>query len=153
MIEVPNPRRVVVDASLVAMWVLPEPHSPRALALATDWARADTEAVAPHLMLAEVTSALYKRVRRGELSLAQAEEALEVVLGFGVRLEGQPELHQRAIALAHHLNLPTPYDAHYLALGELHECEVWTGDVKLYNAVRGRLSWVRWVGAHSPTQS
>jgi len=124
---IPHDRVAVVDASLVAMWVLAEAHSPRALALASDWARADVQAVAPCFMMAEVTSALYKRVRRGELSITQAQEALEVVRGFGVQLEEEPELHRRALELAHRLDRSTPYDAHYLALAELRGCEAWTG--------------------------
>lgn len=139
----------VVDASLVAMWVLPEPYSPLALALAADWARTDVQIIAPSFMMAEVASALYKRVRSGELSLAQAQEALDVVVGFGVRLEEEPELHHRALALAHQLDRPTPYDAHYLALAELRGCEAWTGDERLYNAVRSRLPWVRWIATYA----
>jgi len=141
---------VVVDASLVAMWVLREPHSRLALALAADWAQAGVVAAAPHFMLAEVSSALYKRVRRGELGLAEAQEALDVVLGFGVRLEEGPGLHQRALSLAHRLNRPTPYDAHYLALAESLGCEAWTGDERLYNAVHPQLPWLRWIGAYTP---
>ncbi len=144
----PPDRVAVVDASVVAMWVLPEPHSPRALALAADWARADVQAIAPCFMMAEVASALYKRVRRGELDIIQAQEAMDVVQGFGVRLEEKPELHRRALELANRLDRPTPYDAHYLALAELHGCEAWTGDERLYNAVRPQLSWVRWIGEY-----
>ncbi len=140
---------VVVDASLVAMWVLSELYSPLALVLADSWAQAEIQPVAPPFMMAEVTSAIYKRVRRGELDLAQAEGALDVVLGFGVRVEEHPRLHRRALALAYRLDRPSPYDAYYLALAELHSCEVWTGDERLYNAVRSELPWVRWIGSYS----
>jgi predicted nucleic acid-binding protein len=148
-----GPKLVVVDASLAAMWVLREPHSALALALAAEWARAGVEAIAPCFMPAEVTSALHKRVRRGELTLEDARHALDVVFGFGIRLEEEPELHRRALVLAHRLDRPTPYDAHCLALAELRGCEVWTGDERLYSAVRAALPWVRWVGAHIPIGS
>ena len=148
-----GPKLVVVDASLASMWVLREPHSALALALAAEWARAGVEAIAPCFMVAEVTSALYKRVRRGELALEDARRALDVVLGFGVRLDEEPELHRRALVLAHRLDRPTPYDAHCLALAELRGWELWTGDERLYNAVRAALPWVRWVGAYTPSGS
>ncbi len=138
---------VVVDASLVGMWALREPHSQYALALATAWARAGIQAIAPYFMLAEVTSAIYKRVRRRELSFAEAEEALNVVLGFGVGLVEEPGLHQEALALAHRYNRPSPYDAHYLALAEMRSCAVWTDDERLYNAVHSQLPRLRWVGS------
>lgn len=123
MTAISEERLVIVDASVVAMWVLPEPHSSLALALATDWARAEVQAIAPPLMMAEVASALYKRVRRGEMTLEQALEALEVIQSLGVRPEGEPELAQQALALAHRLNRPSPYDAHYLALADLRGCD------------------------------
>ena len=146
-------QEVVVDASLVAMWVLPEPLTASALALATDWARVNVQAIAPCFMLAEVTSAIYKRVRRGELDLPSADEALDIVLGFGVRLTEEPDLHRRALGLAYHNDRPSPYDAHYLALAERHHCELWTGDERLYNAVRQRIPWIRWIGSYSPASS
>ncbi len=143
---------VVVDASLAAMWVLPEPFSPLALALAADWAHTGVQAMAPCLMPAEVASAIYKRVRRGELGIEHAQAALDVVLGFGIRLEQEPEIHRRALGLAHQLNRPTPHDAHYLALAELWGCELWTGDERLYNAVRAQLPWVQWIGSYAGTR-
>jgi predicted nucleic acid-binding protein len=142
----------VVDASVVAMWVLPERHSALALALAEDWAQAGIQAIAPCFMPTEVANAIFKRVQRGEISFDHAIEALDVVLGFGVRLEEEPELHRRALALAYHLNRPTPYDAHYLALAELRGCAVWTGDERLYNATRGQFAWLRWIGAYTPAR-
>ncbi|MBI4319528.1 MAG: type II toxin-antitoxin system VapC family toxin [Chloroflexi bacterium] len=139
---------VVVDASLAAMWVLPEQYADTALLLADDWGWAGVEIIAPNLMLAEVDSALFKRVRRREMSIEQAQDALDVVLGFGVRFEDEPGLHHRALAIAHRLDRPTPYDALYLALAELRGCEVWTGDERLYNAARSQLPWVRWIGEY-----
>ena len=132
------------------MWVLPEQHSALALALAEDWAHAGVQAIAPCLMPTEVANAIYKRVQRGEMTFDQASEALDVVIGFGVRLEEEPELHRRALVLSYRLNRPTPYDAHYLALAELYGCALWTGDERLYNAARGQFPWLRWIGTYVP---
>jgi predicted nucleic acid-binding protein len=101
-------------------------------------------------MPTEVANAIYKRVQRGELTSHQASEALDVVLGFGVRLEEEPELHRRALTLAYRLNRSTPYDAHYLALAELRGCAAWTGDERLYNAASGHIPWLRWIGTYAP---
>lgn len=148
MIRIPR-AIVVVDASLVAMWVVSERYSSLALALAEDWARAKVEMLAPCLMLAEATSAVYKRVRRGELSVEQAQQAMQVLFGFGVRLEDEPGLYQRGLELAHHFHRPTPYDALYLALAELRGSEFWTGDERLYNAVHTQLPWVHCIAHYS----
>jgi len=41
---------VVIDASLAAMWAVPEVHSNQALALANQWAQEDTHLVAVDLV-------------------------------------------------------------------------------------------------------
>ncbi len=150
MSAAPTEHMVVVDASLVTMWAIAEPLSRRAQALAEDWALARTQLVAPAFMLAEVTNAVYKRVWRGQLPFDEVEEALELALGFGVRLEESPDVHRRALALAHRFGRPSTYDAHYLVLADLHGCEVWTGDERLYNAVGAQFPALRWIGNYQP---
>lgn len=130
------------------MWVLPELHTDRALAVAAEWDQAGVLKIAPCFMPAEVANVVYKRVHRGDLTLAQAQEALEIVLSAGVRLVDDPDIHRRAVVLAHELNQPTTYDAHYLALAELRGCDFWTGDERLHRAVQHRLAWVRWIGSY-----
>jgi predicted nucleic acid-binding protein len=137
----------VIDASLAAMWALPEPHSTKALALAEQWAQDNVQLLAPCLLVAEVTNALYQRVVRRELDLAAAEAALGVIFGFGVDLREEPGLAARALSLAKQLRRPTTYDCHYLALAERHDCAVWTGDRRFYNAVRAAEPRVKWIGA------
>lgn len=138
--------RVVVDASLAAMWAIPEAHSEAALELATRWARDRTTLLAPCLLLAELTNALHKRILRGELDLPTAQRAVEVVLGFAIELREEPAIPTRALELAHGLRPPTTYDCHYLALAERYDSELWTGDRRFYNAVRRAAPRVRWIG-------
>lgn len=138
--------RVVIDASLAAMWAIPEPFSQQAFTLAGQWARAGTRLLAPCLLLAELTNALYKRIVRGEFDLDTAQAALKVILGFAIQIREEPGLPARAIALAHQLRQPTTYDCYYLALAEHHRCELWTGDQRFYNAVKHAIPWTKWVG-------
>ncbi|MBI3973560.1 MAG: type II toxin-antitoxin system VapC family toxin [Chloroflexi bacterium] len=139
----------MVDASLVAMWVLEEPLSHRGDALVEEWSRAGIQLLSPSFMLAEVSNAIYKRVRRGEFTLEEAQEALDIVLDFNIDLVEEPDLHRRAVALAHELDRPTPYDAHYLALAELRNCHMRTGVERLHNAVGARFSRLRWIGSET----
>ena len=60
---------VVIDASLAAMWAVPEAYSSQALVLANQWAQEHTRLIAPCLMLTEITNAFYKRVVRRESEL------------------------------------------------------------------------------------
>ena len=60
-------------------------------------------------------------------------------------------LLKRAYELATQYNRPTAYDSQYLAVAERLNCEFWTADERLANAVGNDLSWVRWVGNFSET--
>ena len=138
-------RAIVVDTSIVLKWVLDEPDSATALELLNRWIREGIVIQAPALLTYEVTNALFQRVRKGEITVAKAIQALkdvlfpELVLNF---LE-YAELSKRAITLAQQYSLPATYDTHYLALAEHEKCEYWTADSRLCNAVRDKLPWVR----------
>ena len=136
----------MIDASLAAMWAIPEVYTNQALTLANRWAQEETHLIAPCLMLTEVTNAFYKRVVRGEIDVTTAIEALHVVMGFGIEIREEPGLHSQAIRLAHQLKRPTTYDCHYLALAEIHHCALWTGDERFYNSVKKTFNRINWIG-------
>ena len=142
---------VVVDASLAAMWAIPERFSARALALARQWAEEETRLIAPCLLLTEVTNAFFKRLLRGEINLSNAITALEVVFGFNVEICEEPGLHSRAMELSYQLKRPNTYDCHYLALAEIHRCDLWTGDEKFFNSIAKTFPRVKWVGSYPRT--
>jgi predicted nucleic acid-binding protein len=136
---------VVVDASLAVMWSVPERFSDRALGRAALWAERGTRLLAPCLLVSEVTNGIYKRVVRGEMDLATAQQALEVALSFPIELREEPNVPARAMALAHEHRRPNAYDCYYLALAERNQCELWTGDERFYNVVKEKLMWVKWI--------
>ena len=140
------PETVVVDASLAVMWAMPEAYSVQALSLAERWARTETSLLAPCLIISEITNALYKRVVRREIDLATAREGLAVVFGFGIEIREEPNLSVQAMKWAHRLRQSSAYDGQYVALAELRECPLWTGDRRLYQAAKPFVSWVHWVG-------
>ena len=140
---------VVIDASLAAMWAIPELYTNQALALANQWAQEDTHLIAPCLLLTEVTNAFYKRLVRGEIDLDTAIAALHIVMEFDIEIREEPGLHSQAIKLARQLKRPTTYDCHYLALAEIHHCALWTGDERFYNSVGKAFHQIKWIG-HCP---
>jgi len=139
----------VIDASLAAMWGMPESFTDRALAIAKKWDREGIRPIAPSLILPEITNAFYKRVTRGEIDLTTAIEALHIVLDFGIEILEEPGLHSRAMELAQRLRRPNTYDCHYLALSEIYHCPLWTGDERFYNSVRNSFAEVKWIGHFS----
>ena len=139
-------RIAVIDASLAVMWAVPENYSARALLLAETWSKEEARLLAPCLLLTEVTNALYKRILRKEMDLPLALEALEVILAFGIEIHEEAGLHALSLELSLQLGQPATYDAHYLALALKHDCPLWTGDRRFYNAAKKIFPQVHWVG-------
>ena len=139
---------VVVDASLALKWVEREPYSDEASELLESWQKQRRRLTAPALFAYEATNALAKRVKRGQLTVEVAKERLASLLENGPALEHDVAVNLRALEIMRRFSLPSAYDAHYLALAESRQCECWTADERLWNAVKSGLPWVRWIGEH-----
>ena len=141
---------VCVDANLIIRVLVPGSLSDLALPLFESWQRATTTLAAPALLAFEVTSTLRRLVFRREISQPQGERALHRFLQINIRLSHQRGIFPLAWQMAQQFNRPRAYDTAYLALAQLRGSDFWTGDEKLYNAVRGELDWVKWLGDYSP---
>lgn len=137
---------VCVDASFVVGILTPEPWSTRALALWERWARAGVPVVAPTLLRYELASALRRKVARGFLAREDALRALREGLALGITFHDAPELSLRAFELAAQFGWAATYDAHYLALAEALDAELWTADERLVRTVRPVFPFVHSVG-------
>lgn len=144
---------VVVDASVALKWVIDESDSDTALALLDEWSVKGTVMFAPALLAYEVANILYQNVRKGEIALNRAVKALEDVMLSGLEFDFSQDasLSMRAIELAHSSSLKAAYDPHYLALAERENCEFWTADTRMWNAVKGKFAWVRWLADYHTT--
>jgi predicted nucleic acid-binding protein len=137
---------VVVDASLAIKWVIQETYTAEARRLLKEWQDDGRELLAPTLFFYEITNVLAKRMRQHQLTLEQANDRLHFLVETGPTLLQSSSIHIRALELADDLRFPASYDAHYLALAESRQCEFWTADERLWNSVKGKMNWVRWVG-------
>ncbi len=144
---------VVVDASIALKWVIDESDSDKAQALLGEWSNRRTIMLAPALITYEITNILYQNVRKNEIALERAKSALEDVMLIGIEFDIPQDyrLGRRAIELAHKFGIKATYDSHYLALAEREDCELWTADTKMWRAVKGELTWVRWLEDYHPT--
>lgn len=79
------------------------------------------------------------------MTYVEASKGLAKIFSVGIslHLSSLDVVSTRAMELSHQFNLPATYDAHYLALAEIEGCECWTADKRLWNAVKGKLAWVR----------
>ncbi len=137
---------VVVDASLAIKWVLKEPYADEAMALASEWATTETKPAAPCLLLVEATNVLHRRAALGQISSSQAKQLLAGFLNMGIEVRESPQIHLRALELAHELQMPAVYDTHYLALADILGCDLWTADERFFNSVKEREPRIKWLG-------
>ena len=136
---------LVVDASVVLKWQLSdEDDTHAALALRKDYLEGESIALsAPHLLIYELTNALWAATRRLRLAPDLAREALGNFLecDIALRMPAPEKVLEIAMAAA-----VTAYDAAYVALAEELGAELWTADRALFEAASPRFAWVRWIG-------
>jgi predicted nucleic acid-binding protein len=136
---------ICVDASLIVSLLIPERYSNPATRLWETWIKKDHRIIAPSLLGYEVTSAIYRKVYRGLIASEDGQAALAHFLDLNIELVYNPDLHLAASLLARQFNRPNPYDAHYLALSNYRNCQLWTADEKFYNTVKGNVISIKWV--------
>ena len=121
---------LVVDANIVTKWFVDQVHSDRAEQVQASRQRL----VAPQLMIAEVTDALRKHVRVGDISVDQARTALASLPRLFSEIVAMEPLADAAIALAGKIE-HSAYDCFYLVLAESRSARLVTADARLINRV------------------
>ena len=103
---------MIVDASVAFKWLVEEADSDLAIA----WVASGEPLVAPSLILSETGHALSKRVRRGELAAAGADETFSRLPALITLIDDAPFMgraFELSVALRHAF-----YDCVYLAAAE-----------------------------------
>ena len=132
---------------MAVKWVLEDEDRAREAAdLRAATVRSGEAIVAPTLLPYEVANVVHQRVRRREVKPEDGLVLIDRFLALPIRLAAPPGLHRRALALAAEFGLPASYDAHYLALAELADCDLWTDDRRLLRGVGNRFARLRWIG-------
>lgn len=135
-------RAAVVDASVAVKWVVEEAHSDRAAALL-----AYDAMHAPDHWQAEAVNVLWAKAFRGDLSVAEAEERMTVLMRAPVIGSPIADLMTRAFAVSVARRV-TIYDSLYVALAEKLDVPMVTADERLMRslasdaALAGRMVWL-----------
>ena len=138
------PDTFVLDCSVAAKWVLPEPGRAAALELFERYASGQVLLIAPDILLAEFASLVAKRNRRKQISAGQAHDAFSLMTKSAPKLfDTRPRL-SRALDLSLQRQLSL-WDCVYLALALEHDCPVLTADLRLFRAGRSGHPSVRLV--------
>jgi predicted nucleic acid-binding protein len=141
-----NLDKVCVDASLALTWLLSIEKDDRADRLRRQWQKDRIKLICPPMFHSEVTSVLREEVFFKRLSAEEGEDVFLLYSDIPVVAISDLSIYLKAWELAKKYNLPRTYDMQYLAVAELADCEFWTLDRKLVNALQGKNKRVKWVG-------
>ena len=141
-----NLDKVCVDASLALTWLLSIEKDDRADILRRQWQKDRIKLICPPIFHSEVTSVLREEVFFKRLSAEEGEEVFLLYSDIPIVVISDMSIYRKAWELAKIYNLPRTYDMQYLAVAELADCEFWTLDKKLVNALHGRNKLVKLVG-------
>ena len=120
----------MIDASVVIKWFVPEVHGDAA----RRWLDSPHEYVAPDLLFPEAGNAIWKKVRRGELTVEEGRRLAVDLSSVAVESISMRDLLPDAHALALSSGL-TVYDAMYVALAVRLKTQVITADDRLTRAL------------------
>ena len=125
-----------MDCSVAAKWVLHEADHVQALHLLQEEKSGKVILIAPDLLLVEFASLIAKRVRRKQISAAEADHSFRLMEESAPALFETRPLVSAALdlALRHQMSL---WDCVYLALAIEHGCPLLTADRRLFRGGHG----------------
>ena len=144
---------VCLDSSILVKLLTWEDGSEAAAGLMERIVESGQAVVLPAFAWAEVGSVLRKKARKKEITPEEAGEAWRMFRRLRIisYLDNE-RVSGAAWEIAAKENLPTLYDAAYLAVAEVAAkdsgkiCEFWTADEKLVNTLGDRRKYVRMLG-------
>ncbi len=114
---------IVIDASVAVPWLIRSDFSAGAMRVF----ETNEDLIAPDLILAEITNAIWRLTNFGSVPAIIARNALSQAPKYFAELVSSAELQDRALDLAIDLQHPA-YDGFYLALAELRNAKLVTAD-------------------------
>ncbi len=141
-------RALCLDTSVAIAYLVPEQLQIQAEALVLEAVENAVRMVAPAFAWAEIGSVLRKKLRAGLLTDEEAKGCFDDFCQLPIEYIDTVEIRARAWEIAEHYQLPTLYDASFLACAESigANCQFWTADKTLLNQLGQKLSYVRELG-------
>lgn len=126
-------RALCLDTSVLIRYLVPEEFHPQAEVLVIEAVEAAIRLVAPAFAWAEIGSVLRKKIRAGLLSSEQAQGCFDDFCQLPIEYIDTDQTRARAWEIAHQYQMPTLYDAAFLACAESagENCQFWTADKTL----------------------
>ena len=125
---------LVIDASVVIKFYIPEILSDHAARVMSRVADGDLMLCAPDLLYPETGNILWKKQCRHELTPAEVDEIVHAITSLPIRIESSLPVMPLAVSIAMHSGI-TVYDAMYVAVARIYDTRMITADKKLMDAM------------------
>ena len=137
---------LVIDASVLIKFYVPEILSDRAERLLARVEKKEIDLLAPDLIYPEAGNILSKKQRLKELTRPEVEQITDAILLLPLKIEVSKSLLTVAVDIAIAYGM-TVYDALYLSLAKVYETTMITADRKLVEALakadlRDSITWL-----------
>jgi predicted nucleic acid-binding protein len=133
---------VVLDASVAAKWLLPEPDSDKALVVLSAWNQGLLALIAPDLVSIEIANTLWKAAARGLIDSGCAVDLFTRFEALRLPLVPTADLVRGALDFSFLFKHPL-YDCIYATLAVRERCDLLTADERLFHALRPAITAVR----------
>jgi predicted nucleic acid-binding protein len=138
---------IVIDANILIAFALgDEPLHTEAKQVLSFWKTTNENLITPRLFRSEITAVMRKAVYQERISYNEGRKMLNQLLAYPVKFYEDELLLQTAYELAEYFKRPRAYDTQYMALAQRFACQFWTADERMFNAVSGQFSNIRWLG-------
>lgn len=141
-------KTIIVDACIAVKWAnSSEQFGDIAERMLKDYEQGKLSFAVPEFFYYEVASGISKAVARGNISKEEGEESLDGILGIDMETYSLPDV--KTVYSLSQIHRRSIYDCLYLLLAQRLDLEFWTADKKLYDAVKNRLQFVKWIGDYN----
>ena len=139
-------RAIVVDAALLAKWLLPEELADRAQDVIQSAISSGRPIHAPPSVIFDVADALYSHTLRDRITVAEANTALSILNDLPLATATPDSYWPTVLAFAREHHLRHLQVAQAIVLAEMIGAEAWTGHRDTYAELGKQIPWLRWVG-------
>ena len=126
--------KLVIDASVVIKFYVPEILSDRAQEVMSLVADGELMLLAPDLLYPETGNILWKKQRLHELTPDEVEEIVDAITSLPIKIEHSRQIMPLSVSIALQSGI-TVYDAMYVAVARIYETRMITADRRLVGAL------------------
>ena len=135
-----------LDTSVIIPYLVPDESEPLADSLVLEAVVGNTCLVAPAFAWAEVGSVLRKKIRMALLTTEEAFGCYQDFCNLPIDYVNEELLRVRAWEIAEQYQLPTLYDAAFLACAQSQKADFWTADKVLLSTLSPLPAYVNQLG-------